>query len=331
MKSLDFGRFALSMGVAAAMLAGCGGSQSPIGAPGATAQSPAIATHAELGGSWMLPEAQSDDLLYVDAGDGTIVYVFSYPKGKLLGEIKRPNSDMQQGLCSDSDGNVFVNAMNGNNGNTYEYEHGGKKPVADLVEPYLWVYGCSVDPTTGNLAVASVNWLSAASWVAVYSHAKGTPQNYEDPAIINYVFCGYDDKGNLFVDGTGQSGRFVFAELPKGSGTFTNITLNQSIEWGGQVQWDGKHIVVGAADITPAAAYRFAINGSRGKEIGSTTLAGSASVPQFWIQGKVIIGPEAGADELGLWNYPSGSPIKTITGVHDPFGATVSLAKRLAG
>ena len=39
MKSLDFVRFALSMGVAAALLAGCGGSQPPIGAPGAMPQS----------------------------------------------------------------------------------------------------------------------------------------------------------------------------------------------------------------------------------------------------------------------------------------------------
>jgi hypothetical protein len=35
MKSLDFGRYALSSCVALAMLAGCGGSQPPIGAPGA--------------------------------------------------------------------------------------------------------------------------------------------------------------------------------------------------------------------------------------------------------------------------------------------------------
>jgi len=35
MKSLDFGRLTLSMGVAAALLGGCGGSQPPIGAPGA--------------------------------------------------------------------------------------------------------------------------------------------------------------------------------------------------------------------------------------------------------------------------------------------------------
>jgi hypothetical protein len=43
MKSLEFGRCALSIGVVAAMLAGCGGSQPPIGAPGAMPQSRARA------------------------------------------------------------------------------------------------------------------------------------------------------------------------------------------------------------------------------------------------------------------------------------------------
>jgi hypothetical protein len=47
-----------SASVAFALLAACGGSQLPIGAPGAMPQSQtsAIATHANRGGSWMLPE-----------------------------------------------------------------------------------------------------------------------------------------------------------------------------------------------------------------------------------------------------------------------------------
>jgi hypothetical protein len=57
MKSLDFGRYALSVGAAAAWLAGCGESQ-PIGAPGAIPQSRAIATRPERGGSWMLPGSE---------------------------------------------------------------------------------------------------------------------------------------------------------------------------------------------------------------------------------------------------------------------------------
>lgn len=42
-------RYSLSLSVGIAMLAGCGGSQPPIGAPGAMPQGPAIATHAARG------------------------------------------------------------------------------------------------------------------------------------------------------------------------------------------------------------------------------------------------------------------------------------------
>ena len=48
MKVPDFGRYALCSCVAAAMLAGCGGSLPPIGAPGPMPQSSAIAAHAAM-------------------------------------------------------------------------------------------------------------------------------------------------------------------------------------------------------------------------------------------------------------------------------------------
>ena len=47
-------RYALSSCVVAGTLAGCGGSQPPIGAPGATPQSRAVAQHGHRSGSWML-------------------------------------------------------------------------------------------------------------------------------------------------------------------------------------------------------------------------------------------------------------------------------------
>src|SRR6202034_4074319 len=65
MSTVDFSRYALSGCAAIAMLAGCGGSQPPTGAPGAMPQTSAMATHADRGKSWMLPEAKRKDLLYV--------------------------------------------------------------------------------------------------------------------------------------------------------------------------------------------------------------------------------------------------------------------------
>jgi hypothetical protein len=52
MKLSDFSRYALTS-CAAALLAGCGGSQPPIGAPGAMPQTSALTMHAERGKSWM--------------------------------------------------------------------------------------------------------------------------------------------------------------------------------------------------------------------------------------------------------------------------------------
>jgi len=67
---------ALSVSVAV-LVAGCGTLQPPIGAPGAMPQSRAIATHDERGGSWMLPEAKSERLLYVSAIGGSGVHVLN--------------------------------------------------------------------------------------------------------------------------------------------------------------------------------------------------------------------------------------------------------------
>jgi hypothetical protein len=77
MKRFGLGTYALSGCVAVALLAGCGGSQLPTGAPGAMPQTSALAMHADRGKSWMLPEAKSEDLLYVSNLQN--VKVYSYP------------------------------------------------------------------------------------------------------------------------------------------------------------------------------------------------------------------------------------------------------------
>jgi len=97
------------------MLAGCGGSQTPIGAPGAMPQGPAVATHGAHGRSWMLPEAKSEDLLYVATGDN--VYILSYPHGKLVGSLGIVGNNL-----SDKQGDVFIPT---GGYEVVEYAHGG--------------------------------------------------------------------------------------------------------------------------------------------------------------------------------------------------------------
>src|ERR1700688_4758776 len=137
MRIFGFTRYALYSSVAAAMLAGCGGSQAPIGAPDAMAQSRAIAQA-------RAHRASSGALIYATGGCGGTC-ILSYPQGKLVGSF----STFGGGVCSDAQGNVFLT----HNGTVYEFAHGGTTPIATLSLPGNSAVGCSVDPVTGNLAV----------------------------------------------------------------------------------------------------------------------------------------------------------------------------------
>jgi hypothetical protein len=146
MKNLGLGRYALCSCVAAALLAGCGGSQPPIGASGAMPQTSAIATHTTHGKSWMLPEARGRNLLYVSSGSS--VYVYTYPRAKMVGVLA--DFEATRGECVDKAGDVFIID---HYAGVDEYAHGGTSPIAMLDPPWSFNLGCSVDPTTGNLAV----------------------------------------------------------------------------------------------------------------------------------------------------------------------------------
>jgi hypothetical protein len=317
MKVSEFSRYGLGICVAVAMLAGCGGSQPPIGALGAMPQSRAGATHDAHSGSWMLAEALSEDLLYIS--NVYTVTVYSYPRGRHVGTLKgfyRP-----LGECSDKAGDVFIA-----NGDTIlEYKHGGTKSIQTLTFAGYGAESCAADPATGNLAVTWDQGLSQG-YVAIYQHASGTPKLYRNSNML-FVWCGYDNAGNLYVDGQyGSGNNFAFAELPKGGTSLENIMLNQSFQNAGAVQWDGKYVAVG--DDVAQKIYQFTIKGSSGTLEGTTNLGNADYVYQWVIHGKKVVGSDDIPSRLWYWNYPAGgAAIKSITkDVFHPIGATISLA-----
>lgn len=317
--------YALSIS-AAALLAACGASEAPVGLPDAMPRRALIAQQSDGSRSWMLPEARSQDLLYITNPHppNSKVFVFSYPRGKLVG-VLRFGYGLPGAECSDKDGNVFIT-----DGNVLEYAHGGKKPIETLgYHPYP-AGDCSWDPTTGNLAVL-YDYGVYEGWVAIYQHATGTPTLYQMHGFVP-IRCGYDNAGNLFVDGNPpSSATFEFAELPKGGSALKAITLNESFVGAGTVQWDGKYITVGDSGANPEIIYRFVVSGSGGTSVGKTSLSAPSNlIVDWWIQGKTVIGPylDFQSPAVYYWSYPAGgSPVKTITKrLVTPLGVTVSVA-----
>jgi hypothetical protein len=324
------------------ILAGCVGNgsgwQPPVAAPNA-----ASASHVPVGRSWILPEAKNKDLLYISDLIAQVVDIYTYRGHKLVGTLT--GFFNPEGLCVDKAGDVYVtNDTSDGVHQISEYAHGSTTVLRTINDPDGRANGCSVDPKTGNLAVADF-WgaTDREGNVAVYANASGTPTTYSNPNIYYYYYCGYDNRGNLFVDGETSGSVFGLGELRKGGNTLDFINVDQTIYLPGGVQWDGKYLAVGdqvaVKHSFTSTIYDFAISGSSATTVNTMVLTGSNQVAQFWIpfvdtggkhgEGKLLIGPnQDGADTL-IWDYPSGgSPIQTISGETDPIGATVSLAKK---
>lgn len=263
--------------------------------------------------SWMAAEAQSEDLLYISDYYG--VHVFSYPKGVHVGDIYGFVSPA--GICSNHAGDVFVTDTP--TYHVYEYAHGSTKRLKTLYDNYVdfGPIDCSVDPTTGNVAVAS----DGDGFVVIFPKAKNRPQVYYDTYAIMF-YCTYDRQGNLFVDKVIHRRTNYIGELPKGETQFKNYLLDGRITHSGGIQFDGKHVVI--EDQSSHIAYRLRLSGSKAIVLGSTPLNGTQYVDQYWIQGKTLIGPDSNTT-VYLWKYPAGgSPVGSIGGFTLNYGSAVS-------
>lgn len=293
--------------------------------PGTTAGQEAVsARDREHARSWMLPEAKSEDLLYVN--NVYTITVYSYPTGKLVGTL----SDFYKpfGNCTDSSGDVYI--TDSSFGKTYVYAHGGTKPIRTLKNPNHQPYGCAVDPITGNVAVTNYSTGSDRTGdVAIYRKGKGQPRSYSVYGFYYYYYAGYDTKGDLFVDGTGEYGEdFLFAELPKGAAAFKQILVDNYVAFPGGVQWDGTYLAVG--DPSTDDIYEYAIDQYKGKLEATTPLSGAGTIGQFAIDGSSVVVPNqfivgTGSNVL-YYPYPAGGTSnQAITnGVFYPFAVAIS-------
>jgi hypothetical protein len=332
-----------------ALLAGCGGGMSPgqLGATGSStaaqlrstggagAVRPFQSAAANAAHSWMAPDAKkSKTLLYVADQAANDVDVFSYPGGKLKGTLT--GFETPSGICSGKAGDVFI--LNGNGMTVEVYAHGGSSPIRTLDTPGYPELNCSVDPTTGNLALG-VLFGSCGYCIAVFPAGSGTPTTYSPSGQTGLPGCGYDNKGNLFCSAYGVSDAFTLFELPKGSSTVAMVPVSGAAGLlAGPTQWDGTDLAVGSG--AGSTLYQIQLSGSAGSVVGSTSLSGSSAVWQFWItnnlggkkhKGLRVIAPTLSGSVgiAGYWNYPAGgTATKTITGLEQPDGAALSTAKK---
>jgi hypothetical protein len=308
---------ALGIGLTAIVLAGCAGSHASIAPLVPDASSATRARHASA--SWIQRGSSSHDLLYV-SDEYANVYVYTYPQGKRVGKLTGFIAPV--GECVDAAGDVFIVSAASKSYQSsviYEYAHGGANPVAALQDSGAGV-GCSIDPTTGNLAVANASdesnpYGAEYGSVAAYTQAQGDPRMYYSSGF-HFDLCGYDDQGNLYLDSPDPNGNEEdLVRLSSGSSSFEQINLDTKFYgFPSSVQWDGRSMTV-TSDPTrhgPLLVYRLSLSGSNGKVVGTTQLSSKKNnyVGQTWIQDKTFLAINlydgARRTQVSLWKYPKG-------------------------
>jgi len=247
--------------VAAALVAACnaGGSQSPGLAPssGLNGSGSHVAVpqdqdhqpgstfvgvkwagnvHPDRHKSWMSPDAKDVRRLYFASDDGTDdVYVFALPSMTLTGTLTGFHEP--QGECTDRHGNVYI--ANTSALEVLEYSRTGTL-LNTYNDSYGYPVGCAVNPVNGDLAVTDKYSTSfSAGQVLVYSSPSSSPTVLTNPAQYQYFFAGYDNAGDLWVDGLTYSSGGPFILSSCGASSCSTINLSGgTIYFPGAVQWD---------------------------------------------------------------------------------------------
>jgi hypothetical protein len=245
--------------------------------------------------------------------ENSTVLQFDYPKGdSSIGSVSASDS---QGECTNGKAKKtwWVSASGADEVDEFSYK--GGSPIATLDVSEGEPAGCAIDPTTGNLAET----ILSNGEVVIFTNASGSGTAYSTP-LIEAFFDGYDKNGNLYADGFNGDDEFQLVELPKGSSTFEDISISNSVDFPGAVQWDGTYVTVN--DQEAHDIYQYTVSGTTATLEGTVALNGTSDCVQTWIAGSLVFCPDAGNSEGYVFKYPAGgSSIATLTGDWDlPIG-----------
>lgn len=218
--------------IALALLAGCGGLPSPIGAPGAMPQSVALATHAERGGSRAAAQYKAS---------GSLLYVASYAENlQPLAIYKAKEDDPEpiatiskdiensSGICIDGDGILYV-SNDASPGWVSEYALGHTKPLRVITKGINTPAFCAID-ASGNLWVTNLGLRDVAEYLKGSSKPHATvTEGLTNPDGIAFDTIGNMYVGNLVPDGKSgdESNVQVFAPGSKSP----SRTITDGVTW----------------------------------------------------------------------------------------------------
>jgi hypothetical protein len=294
----------LSGTLAVALLAGCSGaagvpaSTSAISQQSIGAQSLSVGSQVSQSSSVLrpgVPELHSNrpptafvsneirakggaSIIVSDASDN-VVDIFN-AKGKQTAQLT--GFSEPQGLALDTVGNLYV--ADTNNSRIQVYAAGFQGTPTTINDPGEFPASVTVD-RKGNLGVANILTTSDGPGSVSFFNKGGTLlTTLSNANFAKVIFDAFDDKGNLYIDGTNASGAFVAGEVVGGaSGTaITMLTTGNSVGYPGGIAMPSAHkIAFDDQENLAVFTYNAPVQGSLGMPIATTPLTGAGDPISF--------------------------------------------------
>ncbi len=254
-------------------------------------------------------------LMYISSQKKASVYIEKYPGGKPWGTLI--GFYAPTGLCSDAQGNVWVTDTDPytNTGYLDEYAHGEKHPIVTLTDANNSPLACSVDTTTGNLAV-----VNSKDSIAIYSDGREPATLYSTVGIVHKPnTITYDNAGNLYLASSSDSP----AWLPARSSTIKQFRLKPRAPRRGPIGWDGQYLTVLVSAGSQSQVWRYQLMGGHAKRIGIVDLD-ECCIRNYAIDGSLLAATMPKLNQATVIKYPAGGGGFFGLTASDPFGIAIS-------
>ena len=287
--------YALSRTAALALLAGC--SAGGVGAPAASSAFPQQSAGAQSTSvlrpgvpelhSNLPPAAFVSDEINAKGGASIIVSDASDDVVDIFNAADKQTAQLTgfsqpQGLALDTAGNLYV-ADTGNS-RIQVYAAGFTGTPTTINDPGESPASVTIDGN-GNLAVTNILTTSGGAGSVSFFNKGGTLlSTLSNADFAKVIFDAFDEKGNLFIDGTNGSGAFVAGEIVGGvSGKAISIlTTGNSVGYPGGIAISSKgKIAVDDQENIEIFTYKPPVNGSLGMPIATTPLTGAGDPISF--------------------------------------------------
>jgi hypothetical protein len=278
--------------------------------------------------SFMNPDAVAKPLLFVSDGASAVVDIYLQArKQRKVGQITGFNQPL--GLAADSAANLYVADYSNENVPIYAPPYTGS-PKLTLVDGGYAPNGVSVS-STGIVAVTSFNPGAISFYAKNSTSACATIVDATNFRYVNYD--AFDDKGNLYIDGTSSNENGAIGEIAGGCGAknITLLTTSNSTPQADGIQVD-KSGRISVLDKFYGAIYTYdpPKNGTLGSPVATTPLTSSDAIDfTFLASGKDVYTADYDQGTAKEYDYPAGGAAKksiAVGGVNDGIAVTSPLA-----